>query len=368
MIDLVSQVREMFQARHVGPGMYCPGPPLSTGHSETSYESVLERLGSSLVLPCFFQYREKSLVIDPELQEFAEMVDCQPCAIVRMMRPCDWFSSEGSKNKRKLIEARGIPNMSNWRFITLTLDHAKVGYCPLQAYHEARHKLTLFFRSLNRRFGHLRYCCKVEFQRNGFVHFHICYEYGKFSLSDLKFLRQAWGLGAVNVKRMNAKGWAYVVKYATKPTEANQSLDWFFDHIGNDGKTFMRARLWIVSKGFYLSELPRAGDKKAPGYCLFYVTVRQALERASRKITCSVQKNTCSLSISDLLSFKQLVLFYRQLDHLKVRGGGTRIPIAIINNYLFLTDHYKIIEQYKHHYYEDPENQQRRESRLAISF
>lgn len=102
----------------------------------------------------------------------------------------------------------------------LTLTYKRDDYDdPQDLWHRARQEqhVALFFRRLSK---HLhtnlkgRWCCKLEFQQGGWVHWHII-------LLDVNFiahedLARVWGHGFVHVKRMNEKNIRYMCKYVTK--------------------------------------------------------------------------------------------------------------------------------------------------------
>jgi hypothetical protein len=212
-----------------------------------------------------------------------------------------WFSALGVRAKRKRIEAKGLPNFHNWRFITLTIDQT-LFYSPLAAYLAASDHMRRFLYAC-RKAGlwknDAKWCWKLEFQRNGWPHWHLLVE--KRSKIDYVKLRELWGLGHTDVERVNEKGFRYNFKYAFKATEVDGedgqfqgAPDWFLDYMGQktvavplaDGSTvdaekpvtFARVRFWQTSRGFYTGSKRPAPDRKEQSTWTVPRTVRQILD------------------------------------------------------------------------------------------
>lgn len=216
----------------------------------------------------------------------------------------------------KQIESKGLPDMTNWRFITLTID-PKIYPDPCAVYVEATKHLRRFRSRLAKLLdvdpSGVKWAWKLEFQRNGYPHWHLLYEYkDKLTYEELQLLDELWKFGSTNVKRVEDETFYYLFKYMLKPAHKvgleNDDEDrdeltrfapgWFLDHYQivkviveydtPDGahvsephyerQTFARARFWQTSKGFYTGISPKV-EKKERVSCQIPYTVRQKVER-----------------------------------------------------------------------------------------
>lgn len=262
-----------------------------------------------------------------ELRRRAPDVDSSggpsPVIHVRRYSKASWLTSEGVARKVKKLEAKGIPCMKNWRFITLSLRRQQDEQDPSLPWFEDPLEGYLVGLEHMRRF--LEACrvaklwrkgtpwsWKLEFHEDGFPHWHVPVGHKfKFTHRQLAKIRQLWGLGRTNVKRIKDSAFGYSFKYAFKPAlrpsehgEDDEferlAPDWFLDYIGKktvtvkvDGvnqscqkvETFRRARFWQTSKGFYVN---RSDSVKRPDKpqqtCMVPCTVRQGLENDSRTV------------------------------------------------------------------------------------
>lgn len=223
----------------------------------------------------------------------------------RRHRTANWATSEGVYRKRKLIEAKGLPSFAGWKFITLTLRRDRFSG-PLEGYLAGRKFLAKWmFRC--RKAGlwdrSAKWCWKLEFQRDGWAHWHLILEHRpKWSVDQLKQIEQIWGLGMTQAEAVRTDDFAYSFKYAFKPViqedEAdlygvgNYALpDWFLDYFkpsdSTDEKpsTFSRARFWQTSAGFYTGsgDQPERPDKPSET-CIVPRTARAVAESAHSRV------------------------------------------------------------------------------------
>lgn len=204
---------------------------------------------------------------------------------VREYHPANWFTAHGVALKRKQIERKGVPNMKNWRFVTLTCDQSKFDYCPITAYFYTKKRIREFLKAMRKRFGYFDWCWKREFHRGGWIHFHVCMSIKrKFTHEELFFVGHAWGCGRTNVKRITSGTLDYIFKYATK--QAGKLPQWFLDYreVGKDGRevTFGKERFWGTSRGFYTGP-SKAVEVEEPKSCEVPRTAREKLEAIQRK-------------------------------------------------------------------------------------
>lgn len=201
---------------------------------------------------------------------------------VRAYHRPSWFSARGVHAKRKLIESKGMPDLHNWRFITLTINPERFE-SPEEAYLFASDHMRRFLYACRKEglwTTSAKWCWKLEFHASGWPHWHLLVERtAKFTHEELRRIDANWGLGRTNVERVNERGFRYNFKYAFKAVavegdegEPEQfAPDWFLDHqrtkpvevvwTDEDGVehratemkpvTFSRVRFWQTSRGFY---------------------------------------------------------------------------------------------------------------------
>ena len=132
--------------------------------------------------------------------------------------PANWYSPEGAFKKLNLLKKKGLPNFHNWRFITLTIDQLKFKDSE-SAYHHIKKNFRYFIRSLKNylEVDHLRWISKLEFQENGYAHWHMLVDYRK--PIDVSVLCDIWGYGLVHIARNKEKEMPYTFKYITKQVD-----------------------------------------------------------------------------------------------------------------------------------------------------
>jgi len=220
----------------------------------------------------------------------------------------DWFTSDGVLVKRRKIEKKGLPDFKGWRFITLTIDPAKFDGDPLQAFLTVKPRVRHFLmkcRNSGLWAKGARWCWKLEFQANGFPHWHLLVERTeKFTLEELASLGRLWGYGRTNVERLSTSEFAYSFKYAFKPAQAidperedpddfdNEPLcapAWFLDYHNPDApagvpKTFAGVRFWQTYGAFYSNAKPAAELKPVenPNGPRPIVPAREKVERHNK--------------------------------------------------------------------------------------
>lgn len=208
---------------------------------------------------------------------------------MRMERyhPANWFTLEGQAKKRKLIESRGVPNLKNWRFLTLTLDQS-LFEGPLSAYFTVTDNFSRRIKSVCEAMGKrdARWCCKMEFQENGWVHFHLAVDIrSKLSFQCInKDIPKAWSFGRTDVQRIESGRLSYFFKYVFKCplTKLEATVPDWFDSYEKDGKTLMLARFWRVSKSFYTGPKKKTESRPEPETCKVYYRPTLIINRLKR--------------------------------------------------------------------------------------
>lgn len=168
-------------------------------------------------------------------------------ATLRPYIPPSWFHPRGIFKVLRRIKPK-LPDVSGKLFLTFTIDPKLFDQDPEEGFKIARQKLR-------RMFYHLRkgakwdgeeykinaaYCVKLEFHANGWAHFHVVFLTRSYVPAGL--LKKLWGLGRIDVRRINNYHFRYLLKYVTK---GGSLPDWVL------GLT--RVRIWQSSRGFYTS-------------------------------------------------------------------------------------------------------------------
>lgn len=164
--------------------------------------------------------------------------------------PASWFSAIGALKKRTMIQRRGLPDLKNGRFITLTLDRSRFA-SPEIGYERGNDRLRRMACACRKQWGFFEYGAKMEFhpENPDWVHWHLVVPI--YHPIDLNFLRSAWGLGRIDVRRIRQSDLDYIWKYTAKDVDALPQ--WAADR--------ERLRVWSTSKNFYTS--PAAPRKKS---------------------------------------------------------------------------------------------------------
>jgi len=198
---------------------------------------------------------------------------------LRFQDGASWLTPSGVAKKRKMLEGKGLPDFKGRRFVTLTLDRAQFGDCPLTGYLAGKEKMRRFL-DAGREAGLWKkdayWAWKLEFQKDGWAHWHIIIDRtAKFSLEQMRTIDRIWGLGRTNCRRISKSAFGYQFKYAFKGVFQDDGEDsglcvpqWFLEYYKPGGtdrpKSFQRVRFWQTSKGFYTGVKPVEREKTTP--------------------------------------------------------------------------------------------------------
>lgn len=140
--------------------------------------------------------------------------------------PANWYTPEGANKKFNLLKKKGLPQFQDWRFITLTVDQLKFKNSQ-SAYCHIKKNFRYFIRDLKSYLGikTLRWISKLEFQQNGFVHWHMLIDYRK--PIDVSMLAEIWGYGLVHIARNKERDMPYTFKYISKSVDGLPK--WFLE-------------------------------------------------------------------------------------------------------------------------------------------
>ena len=165
----------------------------------------------------------------------------------------NWFTEKGAQKKLNRLKNKGLPSLYNWRFLTLTVDPLKFENSE-SAYFHIKERMRYFIRSLKQTFeiDSLNYVWKLEFQKNGFPHWHMLLDY-KQPLC-VQTIYNLWGYGGVKIIRCKDKHLPYTFKYIAK--EASELPSWFLKQ--NRPRVFQ-------SSGFF----PRMENQNEEVECIY---------------------------------------------------------------------------------------------------
>lgn len=193
---------------------------------------------------------------------------------LRHYTPETWFTAEGARLKAWRLQRAGLPDMTNWRFVTLTVATRSIS--GEEAYERGKDRLRRFLARFRAAVGYnFKWCWKLEFHEDGYAHWHLLIDYTNRIPEDmLADLEKWWGLGRVNVKRVKARELFYVFKYVAKGLE--DLPPWVESHKG-------RLRVFQSSKGFFVGAQRRKAVKREPRSCLLPMTLGQKMDWDARK-------------------------------------------------------------------------------------
>jgi len=178
-----------------------------------------------------------------------------------------WFTCEGARLKARRLKARGLPNLKDWRFFTLTVDDRSAA--PVTVYLRGKDRLRRFTAHWRETLGRdVRWLWKLELHEDGYPHWHMLLDYcEKIPADFFELVSSWWGLGRVNCRRVRASSMHYVFKYVCK---GGQSIpDWILDYKGT-------IRCVQASSGFFTVEQKRS-ECKEPSFSKLAVSLRTLL-------------------------------------------------------------------------------------------
>lgn len=249
-----------------------------------------------------------------------------------------WFTSEGARLKARRLQQAGIPNMGNWRFITLTV--ADRTSSPLAVYLRGKERMRRFLARVRQAIGDFRWCWKLEFHEDDYPHWHVCLEYRQRIPEEMLCeLERWWGLGRVNVERIKSRHLYYVFKYIAKGVE--DLPVWVANYKG-------RLRVFQTSRGFFTHRKQRVAGKKAPVSCALKVTIAVRLSWDERRalLTTFVKGERRVASVRLRMTFAQLLLG-RALNAIR-----TGVPMAYSDR-VTISHHQELMLRYENRKFRD---------------
>lgn len=268
-----------------------------------------------------------------------------PVIHVRAYRRASWVTGEGVARKRKLIENKGLPRMHGWRFITLTIDPERFEN-PLEAYQFGSDHMRRFLYAARKAglwTNKSKWAWKLEFQANGWPHWHLLVERRKRMTSeDFRTIGRLWGLGRTNVEMVNERDFRYTFKYAFKAVQVAEAdefsdapqfaPDWFLDFVGSrkvviEGVevekpvTLARVRFWQTSRGFYTKRNRPRGKVKEPVSSIVPRSAREVLDQQSRTVLVIARKACGSYKASKVVTITCNLEQFWNLSAFDIVGG-----------------------------------------------
>jgi hypothetical protein len=237
---------------------------------------------------------------------------------VKVTSSRSWLDREFGKVAAAKLAARLVDRVRGEVGVFLTLTYQREAWeSPLELYRaaaEERH-VRLFMRRLSAELGQSlsgRWLCKLEFQRGGWVHWHLVLLGVK--RIDHALLHRAWGFGYVWVERLTPKCAAYVAKYVSKDGEVPAFLY---------GERSRSVRIVRVSPGFWdrPSESREEAERRKADVLPWYRTVGQVLEAQEGKV---VVRDVDTGRIASVASCCPYTFIGSLLDHGKAAGSDGR--------------------------------------------
>jgi hypothetical protein len=203
-----------------------------------------------------------------------------------------WWTLVGARKKERRLKKAGIPSFKDWRFLTFTMADRTVS--PREAYVRGKDRIRRFLACVRGALGKpFLWCWKLEFHHDdeGYPHWHLLIEYRKKIPEEmLAVLERWWGLGRINVRRIEAEDIGYLFKYVTKAVE--DVPHWVGAHKG-------RIRVFQTSKGFYAVKRPRGARREK---------AKAIIEKADLFTKLEADKRKARLVMTDLLGNQRVRL------------------------------------------------------------
>lgn len=140
---------------------------------------------------------------------------------IRQRGTGSWLDPRSSKGLAARLSTRLIERCKGERGVVVTLTYRRDEYENSRTLYRAaqdQQHVPLFLRKVSRHLGESlkgRWFCKMEFQRGGWIHWHILIL--GVSRISIEALRDMWGRGHVWVDRLKPKALTYLTKYVAKP-------------------------------------------------------------------------------------------------------------------------------------------------------
>ena len=188
-----------------------------------------------------------------------------------------WVTPRGVILKQREIERKGLPVFKHCLFITLTIPDSVSS--PKKAYEIGKDRLRRFLARFRQAIGHeFPWAWKLEFQENGYPHWHLIIGYKK------RIPKNVFRDVCASISQFK-----YVSKIASADgdEEAGVCLPaWVLDYktIKKDGRPSAGIRFWQTGGGFYTKQKePKQQEKTEQQSSRVPYTLREQIKLWSRK-------------------------------------------------------------------------------------
>jgi hypothetical protein len=168
---------------------------------------------------------------------------------VRPYCPVSFWTKEGAARLFRRFVTWGIPNLKNWRLVTLTIDRKE--YPDAEAAFDLGKLYVSDFRTaFKAAYPHKEQFTKLELHEPDaedgqvYPHWHLLLDWKR--QVDFVAVSGMWRMGRVNVRRVEDEGFDYLFKYIAKSVD--DLPEWV--------KKRRVVRAWSCSKGFFLNRPP----------------------------------------------------------------------------------------------------------------
>tara|TARA_B110001469_G_C9616261_1_gene306839 strand:- start:526 stop:1476 length:951 start_codon:yes stop_codon:yes gene_type:complete len=208
-----------------------------------------------------------------------------------------WVTPRGVILKQREIERKGLPVFKHCLFITLTVPDSVSS--PKKAYEIGKDRLRRFLARFRKAIGHeFPWAWKLEFQENGYPHWHLIIGYKKRIPKNVfrdvcASISQWWGLGMTNIQRLRQKEFSYLFKYVSKIASADGDEEagvclpaWVLDYktLKKDSRPSAGIRFWQTGGGFYTKQKePKKQEKTEQQSSRVPFTLREQIKLWARK-------------------------------------------------------------------------------------
>lgn len=164
---------------------------------------------------------------------------------IRPYCPASFWTKAGAARLYRRFVSWGLPNLRNWRVITLTIDRNEYPDAE-EAYELGKLYVSDFRSAFKAMYPHEEQFTKFELhepdKEDGQVypHWHLLLDWNR--QVDFVAVADMWRMGRVKVQRVEDEGYDYLFKYVSKSVQ--DLPEWL--------KKRRVVRAWSASKGFFL--------------------------------------------------------------------------------------------------------------------
>lgn len=227
-----------------------------------------------------------------------------------------WLSAQFGRSASRALAERLIERCQGEKGLFLTLTYKRDEYeDPQDLYRRASEEqhVPMFIRKLCKALGRSlrgQWMCKLEFQKGGWVHWHLLVLGVTFIPHDV--LTACWDRGHVWVEKMNPRSIYYVCKYVSKDGDLPTFL--YLERSRS-------VKIVRVSPGFWKDTVQREPYESPwpAGKMPFYLSIGEVLERAEGTVQVMDPQSGNILSVR-LAAALFLAWLFKQCPDLRAEG------------------------------------------------